>query len=120
MTRTDRLVIALACGTVLASYGLFWQSKDNAGSEVSVWVAGKETLRLPLSENRRVAIRGALGTSFVQIDAGRARVLDSPGPRKLCVRAGWLSRSGESAICLPNQVVVRIEGGQPMYDAINF
>lgn len=119
MTRADALVVALSAALVVTSYVFLWH-EDAPGSELSVWVSGRESMRLPLALDHQVEIQGAIGTSRIEISRGRARVLDSPGPRKLCVRVGWLERSGESAICLPNEVVLRIEGGTPVYDGINF
>jgi len=46
----------------------------------------------------------------VEIDGGRARVADSTCRDKLCVRAGWLERPGDVAVCLPQRVIVEIRG----------
>lgn len=45
----------------------------------------------------------------IEVADGRARVLSSTCPDKICVGCGWLENKGESAVCLPNKVVVRIE-----------
>lgn len=119
MTRTDGAVTALAAAMVGALYLLLWQPPAPP-TDLSVWVAGEERMRLPLDRPRRVSVNGALGTSVIEIEPGRARVAASPGPRQICVRTGWLREAGESAICLPNQVVIRINGGSPRYDAMNF
>ena len=39
-----------------------------------------------------------------------ARVADSGCPDKTCVRAGILTQAGQSAVCLPGRVVLRLEG----------
>lgn len=119
MSRTDTVITILAALLVAALYWLLWQ-RGPAGSEASIWVAGQETMRVPLSVDRRLEVEGAVGRSVIEIADGAVRVLDSPGPRKICVRMGWLREAGDSAICLPNQVVVRIEGDQPRFDAMNF
>ncbi|MBR5273268.1 MAG: NusG domain II-containing protein [Clostridia bacterium] len=45
----------------------------------------------------------------IEVENGRARVLSSTCPDKICVNCGWLENKGDSAVCLPNKVVVRIE-----------
>ena len=45
----------------------------------------------------------------IRVENGRICVLSSSCPDKLCVNCGWLEEKGDSAVCLPNQVVVRIE-----------
>ena len=39
-----------------------------------------------------------------------ARVLEASCPDKTCRRAGLLTRAGESAVCLPGRIVLRLEG----------
>ena len=33
-------------------------------------------------------------------------------PDKLCVKQGEISKAGESIICLPNRIIVSVEGGE--------
>ncbi len=48
--------------------------------------------------------------NVILIEKGRAKVLESKCPDGICVKAGWLENSGDSAICLPNKTIVKIEG----------
>ena len=76
-------------------------------------------LRLSQSEVDRVAVEGRLGASVIEVRAGQVRFNESPCVGRQCVHAGWLSRSGQVAACLPNGVVVEVTGGERLYDAIN-
>jgi len=116
----DAGVLLLAGACLVASYAYFWRAEGGRGERASIWVAGRQYREVPLSQPRTLEVDGPLGTSTIQVRDGKVRVVDSPGRQKLCVRAGWLSRSGESVICLPNQVVVRVAGGQPRFDSMNF
>ena len=120
ITRTDAVILLLAVAVVGASYSAFWTGDGGAGTEASLWVAGEEAARLRLDRDQVRRVQGALGTSVIEVRDGRVRVAASPGPRQLCVRTGWLARSGESAICLPNEVVVQVHGGRAPLDAVNF
>ena len=46
-----------------------------------------------------------------------AAVTASGCPDQVCVQTGQLTRAGESAICLPARVVLRLEGGGSGVDA---
>jgi len=81
---------------------------------------GKVLLEAPLSRDRRIEVPGPLGTSIVTIEKGRARISSDPSPRQYCVRQGWLERSGEIAICLPNEVSIELTGGKKKYDSLNY
>ena len=45
----------------------------------------------------------------IEVEKGRIRVRSSSCPDKVCVNCGWLEKKGDTAVCLPNGVVVRIE-----------
>lgn len=102
-----------------------------AGLMQHVWLAGPADHVLvrqggrvfcmaDLLADREIVVPGPLGLTRIRIDHRRARVESDPGPRQLCVRQGWISRPGEAAICLPNQVSVEIVGRQVMYDSLSY
>jgi hypothetical protein len=74
----------------------------------------------PLNAARRIEVAGPLGTTVVEIQPGRARVLTDPGPRQYCVRQGWLMQANAIAICAPNHVSLMLAGRQPGYDTLNY
>lgn len=97
---------------------LLWQSGPAAQAQVrrdGVLVAA-----YPLSEDRTISVDGALGTTIIRIESGRARVVSDPGPRQYCVKQGWLSRPGEIALCAPNHVSVTLSGGQSIYESMAY
>jgi hypothetical protein len=47
-------------------------------------------------------------------------VAADPSPRQLCVKKGWLTLSGQAALCLPNQVSLEIRGRTPTYDTLGY
>lgn len=75
--------------------------------------------RYSLDGVREVRVRGAQGLLVVQVSNGQARVVEAFCPDHICVRRGWISREGDSAACVPNRTVIRIEaGGSGGFDAV--
>lgn len=64
----------------------------------------------PLDENRLLSIAGPIGQTVVEIREGAVRVLSSPCPEQSCVRTGPAARAGQWIACLPNRVLVTLEG----------
>ncbi|MDE6401086.1 MAG: NusG domain II-containing protein [Clostridiales bacterium] len=60
----------------------------------------------PLDEDRTVA----LDHLTVHIENGRVWVSDADCADRVCERTGVISRGGQSIVCLPHGVVVRIGG----------
>ena len=56
---------------------------------------------------------GPLGVTEVEVRGGRVRVRSSPCPRQSCRHGGWVGKAGGVLACLPNQIVVRVDGSLP-------
>ena len=101
-------VVALAAVLYLAF--LFFQAP---GGEVVVQVNGTEWGRYALKDDCRVVIPGIEnGSNVLMISNGTAWMVQASCPDKLCVKSGKIQSQGETIVCLPNRVVVTIEGKQ--------
>jgi len=63
-----------------------------------------------LDTDRTVEIPGSLGNTIVRIESGTASIVDSPCPNKTCIAGPHISHKGEWNACLPNRVILRIDG----------
>jgi len=57
------------------------------------------------------------GINTVEIEQGRIRVISANCPDGSCVRQGWNSGSLSPIVCLPNRLVITVEGSRDI-DAI--
>jgi hypothetical protein len=81
------------------------------GGRASVKLKGEGgTWVFPQDAEETVTVPGPLGDTVVEIRGGRARVLSSPCQNQTCVAAGYIHRHGQWTACLPNQVMVSVEG----------
>jgi hypothetical protein len=119
MTRADWWLLMVTLLLLCWLYLTFWIIPKQ-GLWIRIWSSQQETMTLPLQENRKIKIKGALGDSTLIIQDGQVRFSESPCSNKSCIQGGWLKNSGEVGACLPNQVSVQIMGGISGYDAINF
>ncbi|MHC1721161.1 MAG: NusG domain II-containing protein [Clostridiaceae bacterium] len=55
--------------------------------------------------------------NVVRIEKGRIRITDADCPDKVCVKTGWVTQSGQSIICLPHKLIIKIEGGSKDIDS---
>lgn len=46
----------------------------------------------------------------LRVEPGRICFTQSDCPDGLCVKSGWLSRPGETAVCLPERITIRVIG----------
>jgi hypothetical protein len=105
----DAAIIAASAALVAASAA--WAYAPGSGEARAVVKGRGGEWIYPLDEDREVRVEGPLGDTLIRIEAGAARIEDSPCPNKTCVATGAIARPGQWAACLPNGVLLRVEGG---------
>jgi hypothetical protein len=110
------LVVALLA---LGMAGALLAPPAARGAAVVVRVAGREVARAPLAREARVVAEGRLGPTEISVRDDAARIVAAPCGGKACIRMGAVSRAGQVIVCVPNDVVVEVEGaGEGGFDAI--
>jgi hypothetical protein len=100
-------------GLVLIGFviGLFLiRSSENEGQTVSIFLENRELYRLLILEDRIIVVQGKIGETVVKIEHGKVCIESAPCPHQLCKNMGRIYRSGESIVCIPNRLLIRIEG----------
>ncbi|MBN2168389.1 MAG: NusG domain II-containing protein [Actinobacteria bacterium] len=109
----DSIMIASVVIAVAFSIPLVTRESGTRADFAIVEVGGKESVRIVLGENgqdRIFEIKGFAGTSKIEVKNGRVRMLESACPDKLCIGMGWAEETGDSIVCVPNRVVIRLTG----------
>ena len=89
---------------------LFFRNIGSKGTgRWAVVECDQDRLRISLSQDGKYVVRGVLGNTVLKVEDGQIKVLNSPCKMKLCERRGWMSRPGESIVCLPNHIAVFVE-----------
>ena len=102
------VVIGLAASAALSlSHG-----EAGAGAKVVIESGGELYATYPLSEDRTISVPApGRGENVVEISGGTVSVTEASCKNQVCVRHGAISKTGESIVCLPNRLVVRIQSG---------
>jgi hypothetical protein len=67
----------------------------------------------PLDSVDTLVVPGPLGDTIVGINGGEARIVSSPCRNQICVAMPPVRRHGQWTACLPNQVMIGVDGGSP-------
>lgn len=51
-------------------------------------------------------------SNTIAIDGKQVRISQANCPDQVCVQSGWLKYAGQSAVCLPHRLIVRLVGTQ--------
>lgn len=107
MTRADWILIFIVFFMALLLAAGFFLAGQGQASVVVIEQDGREIMRLPL-QNYTVRIPYGSGYNVVTVSEHGVLVEEADCPDQICVRQGEISRGGESIVCLPHRLVVRL------------
>lgn len=109
-------VLLLAAAAAWLSYG----GRSGDALTATVKHRGQVVAQVPLSsltEEKTVTIDGTYHLT-VTLDKTGAAVTESDCPGQDCLHTGRITRAGQSIVCLPEQVVVTLEGKTSSADVV--
>ncbi len=114
MKRSDKLIfiltLVLSLVSIVFSGSLF---KSDAGQTAVIEIDGKVYGKYDLESEKSesvLEIKTEYGYNKVVIDKNGICVLESSCKDKLEVLGGYIKNAGEMLVCLPNRLVILIEG----------
>ena len=104
------LLVVLAVVLLTAGSAWWFYGGQTGGARTCVIThRGDEIARFPLPAEETVAVDGTYHLT-ITASADGVTVTASDCPGQDCVHTGTISRAGQSIVCLPEQVVIRLEG----------
>jgi hypothetical protein len=110
--KNDFILVGIILIVAVAAL-LFINQTKKSGDMAIIEVGGKVYKELPLNVNTTIEIKGANGgTNVLKIEDGHADMIDADCPDKLCVKQKNIQNNGETLVCLPHKVIVKIESSK--------
>lgn len=109
--KTDLLFMGVLC--ILALILLLVVSLSSPkGTTAQIYLHNVCVMTCDLTEDSIFQIDQVPEVTF-QIQDGKIRFLSSDCPDQVCVRTGFISLAGQTAVCLPHRLVIRIISDSP-------
>lgn len=107
--RNDMMLLAGILAAVAIFAALFLLTRKE-GAYAAILREGIEIDRYSLAEDREIPISdGKEITNLLIIEDGKARISEAICPDQICVDHRPISKAGETIVCLPQKLVIRIE-----------
>jgi len=114
----DIIIILVVAGlTFFAAYTVYL--KPHGKSQVLIRGENGEWV-YPLDAEVMVVVNGPIGDTTVRIHENNAWIETSPCDNYTCIAVGSISKHGEWAACLPNNVLLIIHGIDDEVDGISW
>lgn len=114
LTKGDKLLIVLIILISFSSMGYIkLQALSNDEKYVSIQVNGEEVKRFIFDSKligKTIPIETKYGYNLIEIGDEQVRVIEADCPDKIDVKQGYISKIGETIVCLPNKLVIEIKG----------
>ena len=114
---SDALAAVFVLCLAVVSFFLFYHSPRETAGSVEIYQNGKLLYTLNLYEDQAVTVSGDY-ENIIVIENGTVHISSSTCPGQVCVHMGSISTSGQSLICLPNRLEVRLSGESDDVDII--
>ena len=117
MKKRDIVLIAAALLAAGVLYALSHLALGGQATTVVVTIDGKEALRAPLAANDTYTLEQEDGSvNVLEVASGSVRMIEANCRDGLCVKQGATRSAAKSIVCLPHNLVVRLESGDAQPD----
>ncbi|HCJ01676.1 MAG TPA: NusG domain II-containing protein [Clostridiales bacterium] len=99
-------VIVLVLILLLVALTIYFAVSPEKGDAAEIYLDGKKYMTLPLSKDTEIT----LDHLTIVVSKGKVWVKDADCPDKICEKKGEIYKKGQSIVCLPNRIVIKIAG----------
>lgn len=114
MTKGDKLLIVFVLILSLLSMGYIRkQGLSNEDRYASIQVNGEEVTKIIFDKSvigKTIPLETEFGYNLIEIGDNEIRVIEADCPDKHDVKQGYISKIGETIVCLPNKMLIEIKG----------
>lgn len=117
LCKNDILLMVGILAAAILGIAVNFMTPAEKNGYVTIIIDGQIDRVCALNEDQTFEINH--GTNQVRISNGSVRMTESDCPDQICVHHKSIAKKGESIICLPNKILLQIEGAEAAeFDAV--
>lgn len=127
MKKGDKIVAIVLLIVVMVSFialGIYRQVSKGSENIAVIKQDGKIIKTIDLNkivETQEFKIKTEKGDyNTVLVKHNSICIKDSDCPHKECIKSGWISQPGEMIVCLPNKLIIDIQGQNNQIDGATY
>lgn len=117
----DLIAAAVIAVLAVAVAFVFFSGRSEGPAEAEIRRNGELICTVPLDTDTEFTVEGSY-INTVTVKEGEIAVTSSNCPGEDCVHSGWKGTSGQSIVCMPNLLEIRIVpsggSGEPAVDGV--
>ena len=118
MKKADFLIIFIV---LICSVLIYFSPTKQENYKILIYVNGKLKNEIDYNDslNEKFTVSSEFGKNVVKIDKNGVKVTESTCADGLEIKQGYINKKGQSLICLPNRLVIKLKSGDE-YEAISY
>lgn len=114
MNKNDYILIIVLI-IVISSLILMTSKSSKPSNEAIVYYDNEIALRIDLNTKLQdYTVKGYNGDVKIKAGEGKIKVVEEDSPLHLCSKQGYISKSYETIVCLPNKIVIKLESNDEL------
>lgn len=109
LSRGEKITVMILLAVCIAAAVIIHLIPADDPAYAVISADGEVVIRRPLSEEGEFSVPEIPNMKF-EISDGGVRVTESDCPDKICIKTGRVTGENMSAVCMPNKVIVTVEG----------
>lgn len=109
MKRKDFILIGLVLIVMVLSFGVNFIMNNKDSDYIEIYVDNKLYKTYSIYDEDEFRINTKDGYNIVKIHDYGVEITEASCPDKVCVKSGFITKSSESIVCLPNKVNIKIK-----------
>lgn len=105
MNKKDIILISVII--LVASVFIIFNNKKEANIAY-IYHDNDLILTIDLNKNNTYTVNGENGEVIIEVLDNKIRVNEENSPYHLCSKQGYISKQGESIVCLPNKIIIKL------------
>lgn len=108
MKKKDIIIIAVVLILIVQAILINKFINSGKAATVQVFVGDKLYRELPLNKDTTLEVNENNGKNTIKIHDNGVEMTFADCPDKVCVKTGYINKPGQSIVCLPHKVNVKI------------
>lgn len=117
MNKNDIKLIVVIFVIVTLSI-IFINIFKKTGSFAKVYYEDDLILKIDLSKDGNYKVNGYNGEVLIEVKDNKIRVDRENSSRHLCSKQGFIDSTTQTIVCLPNKIIIKIEGKDQELDGV--
>ena len=108
MRKKDFIFIFVVSLIIAGAFGVNYFVNTKNVDSIEIYMDNKLYKTYDINDKEEIKVKSKEGYNIVKIHDKGVEIIEASCPDKVCIHQGFITKSSESIVCLPNKVHIKI------------